>query len=151
MSRVDRAERLIPAAPAVVWAALADPAQVARWLPPPGMTGTVPLWDLRTGGRWRIVLRYVGPTGDAKTDADSDVSEGRFLAVIPGARMEQEVAFVSDDPRFAGTMRMVWDLAPAGGGTRVRISAHDVPPGIAAADHADGMEGTLANLAAHLG
>ena len=50
----------------------------------------------------------------------------------------QAVDFVSDDPRFAGTMTMTWAVSEAGDGTRVDIRADDVPDGISAEDHAAG-------------
>jgi hypothetical protein len=59
----------------------------------------------------------------------------------------QAVDFVSDDERFAGTMTMTWELSEENDGTKVRISADDVPSGITAEDHAAGMASTLANLA----
>ncbi len=58
-----------------------------------------------------------------------------------------DVVFASDDPAYAGTMRMTWSLAPADGGTRVTFRADDVPPGISAQDHADGLASSLAQLA----
>lgn len=47
--------------------------------------------------------------------------------------------FVADDPAFAGTMSMTWDVAPVDAGTRVNITADDVPEGISAEDHAVGL------------
>lgn len=62
----------------------------------------------------------------------------------------QAVDFVSDDPTMAGTMTMTWSVAPEEGGTLVELRADDVPSGISAEDHAEGMTSSLANLAAHL-
>jgi uncharacterized protein YndB with AHSA1/START domain len=81
---------------------------------------------------------------------NSDVVEARFVDVVPGRRIVQAVEFVSDDPRFAGTMTMTRAVSPAAGGTRVDIRADDVPDGIAAEDHAAGMASSLAKLAAHV-
>jgi hypothetical protein len=44
-------------------------------------------------------------------------------------------------------MRMTWTLRATDGGTEVEIRADDVPPGIAADDHAMGLASSLANLA----
>ena len=65
---------------------------------------------------------------------------------MPGQRVVQLVRFRSDDPAFAGTMRMVWDLEPAEGGTRVIFLAEDVPPGISKEDHDAGLRSSLENL-----
>jgi hypothetical protein len=60
------------------------------------------------------------------------------------------VDFVSDDPAFAGTMTMTWQVAATESGTRVDILAEDVPDGIASKDHAAGLGSSLANLARYL-
>jgi hypothetical protein len=60
------------------------------------------------------------------------------------------VDFVSDDPAFAGTMTMTWELSANNSGTRVEIRADDVPAGISPEDHAIGMASSLANLATYL-
>ena len=85
-----------------------------------------------------------------KATADSDVVEARFVDVVPDLRVVQEVDFVSDDPAFAGTMTMTWEVTAVDGGTRVDITADDVPDGISAEDHAVGLASSLANLADHL-
>jgi Activator of Hsp90 ATPase homolog 1-like protein len=61
----------------------------------------------------------------------------------------QAVGFVSDDPAYAGTMTMTWQVNAVSAGTRVDIVAEDVPDGISAADHAAGLSSSLANLAAY--
>jgi uncharacterized protein YndB with AHSA1/START domain len=85
-----------------------------------------------------------------KATADSDVVEGRFLELSPGERVVQSADFPSDDPAFAGTMTMSWELSAAEGGTRVEVRAEDVPSGISAEDHEQGLQSSLANLAAFL-
>jgi uncharacterized protein YndB with AHSA1/START domain len=148
--RTDHASRVVAAPVERVYAALVDPAALTAWLPPDGMTGRFERFDLRPGGGYRMVLTYGTPSTDAKSTSGSDVVEARFVDVVPDRRVVQAVEFVSDDPRFAGTMTMTWAVSPAAGGTRVDIRADDVPDGIAAEDHAAGMASSLANLAAHV-
>ena len=62
----------------------------------------------------------------------------------------QAFRFESDDPAFAGTMRMTWTLRPTGGGTELTVRAEDVPDGIRREDHLAGLNASLANLAAFL-
>jgi uncharacterized protein YndB with AHSA1/START domain len=115
------------------------------------MTARFERFDPRPGGTYRLVLTYADPSGaPGKTSADSDVVEGRFVAVVPGVRVVQAVDFVSDDPAYAGTMVMTWAVAAAEGGTRVEIRADDVPDGISAEDHAAGLASSLANLAVYV-
>jgi hypothetical protein len=47
-------------------------------------------------------------------------------------------------------MTMTWEVTAVEGGTRVDITADDVPDGISADDHAAGLASSLANLAAHV-
>ena len=44
-----------------VFGAFADPARLARWWGPEGFTNTFQEFDLRPGGRWRLVMH--GPDG----------------------------------------------------------------------------------------
>jgi uncharacterized protein YndB with AHSA1/START domain len=85
-----------------------------------------------------------------KASADSDIVEARFVEITPGVRVVQAIDFVADDPAYAGTMTMTWELSAVDGGTRVEIRADDVPTGISAEDHAAGLASSLANLAAYL-
>jgi uncharacterized protein YndB with AHSA1/START domain len=134
-----------------VYAALVDPNALIAWLPPEGMSGRFEHFDARPGGSYRMVLTYADATGaPGKATSDSDIVEGRFLDVVPGARVVQAVDFVSDDPAYAGTMTMTWEVTAVDAGARVEIRADDVPDGISAEDHAAGLASSLANLAAYL-
>ena len=151
MARTDTASRVIAAPPERVYAALVDPDALLRWLPPKGMTGRFERFDARSGGSYRMVLTYAGTSNArGKATADSDIVEARFVDVVPGVRVVQAVDFVSDQPGYAGTMSMTWEVAPIGTGTRVEIRADNVPDGISAEDHAAGLTSSLANLAAYL-
>ena len=134
-----------------MYAALVDPDALAVWLPPKGMTARFERFDARKGGSYRLVLAYKdGGDGSGKATADSDVVEARFVDLVPEARVVQAVDFESDDPSFAGTMTMAWELRPDEGGTMVEIKAEDVPVGISPEDHAAGMASSLTNLAKYL-
>jgi uncharacterized protein YndB with AHSA1/START domain len=134
-----------------VWAALVDPGALLAWLPPGEMTGRFERFDARPGGSYRMVLTYPGASGaPGKATADSDIVEARFIDIVPGERVVQAVDFVSDDPAYAGTMTMTWQVTPVEAGTRVDIIAEDVPDGISADDHATGLASSLTKLAAYL-
>lgn len=151
VSRTDSASRVIAASPERVWAALVDPEALSAWLPPGGMSGRFEWFDARPGGSYRLVLTYADASASpGKATADSDVVEARFVEIVPGVRVVQAVDFVSDDPAFAGTMTMVWEIAAVDGGTNVDIRAEQVPAGISAEDHAEGLAFSLANLAAYV-
>jgi uncharacterized protein YndB with AHSA1/START domain len=151
MPRTDSAYRVIAAPPAQVFAALVDREALAAWLPPDGMTGRFERFDPRPGGSYRLVLTYADASrAMGKATADSDIVEARYVDIVPGVRVVQAVDFVSDDPAFAGTMTMTWEVTAVEGGTRVDITADDVPDGISAEDHASGLASSLANLAEHV-
>ncbi|MCT7665114.1 SRPBCC domain-containing protein [Shinella kummerowiae] len=148
-TRVDRASRVIAAPALVLYRAFVDPVALAVWLPPEGMTARVEAFDAREGGRFRLVLVYSEP-GAGKSAADSDIVEGRFIALVPGARVVQDIDFVSGDPAFAGTMRMTWSFTHHPDGTLVAIACENVPTGIRPEDHDVGLRSSLDNLAAYM-
>lgn len=151
MPRTDKASRVVAASPSRVYAAFVDPDALAAWLPPDGMTARFERFDPRPGGSYRLVLTYADASGaPGKAAADTDIVEARFVDLVPDVRVVQEADFVSDDPAFAGTMTMTWELTAVDGGTRVDITADDVPDGISAEDHAAGLGSSLAKLAAHV-
>ncbi len=142
---------MIAAPPEQVYNALVDRDALTEWLPPDGMTARFERFDPRPGGSYRLVLTYRDASGAAgKSTADSDVVEARYVDIVPGERVVQAIDFVSDDDSFAGTMTMTWEVAAVDGGTRVDITAEDVPDGISVEDHAAGLASSLANLAAYL-
>jgi uncharacterized protein YndB with AHSA1/START domain len=151
MPRRDTASRVIAAPLGQVYAALVDREALAAWLPPDGMTGRFERFDPRPGGSYRLVLTYTDAShAPGKATADSDVIEVRYVEIVQEKRVVQAVDFESDDPGFAGTMIMTWEVSAVDGGTRVDITADDVPDGISAGDHAAGLASSLANLADHL-
>lgn len=151
MSRIDRCSRIIEASPEAVYAAMTDPDALVDWLPPDGMSGEILQFDLRPGGHCRMVLRYCDPAISGKSGDNADISDLRFLDLVPGSLVSQSIDFVSDDPRYAGTMVMHWKLLAVPQGTEVTMEAHGVPEGISQADHLAGMNASLANLARYLG
>jgi uncharacterized protein YndB with AHSA1/START domain len=151
MPRTDTASRIIGASPEEIYAAWVEPGALTAWLPPSGMTGTLERFDFRPGGSYRMVLTYVDASGSSgKSTPDSDVVAVRFIDIVPGVRLIQAVDFVSDDPAAAGTMTMRWELTAVEGGTRVDITADNVPDVVSAEEHSTGMESSLANLEKYL-
>lgn len=134
-----------------VYAALVDPEALTLWLPPEGMSARFERFDAQPGGSYRMVLTYADASGaPGKATTGSDVVEGRFVDIVAGTRVVQAVSFVSDDPAYAGTMTMTWEVTAIDAGTRVDIRADDVPEGISADDHAAGLASSLASLAGYL-
>src|SRR3954451_25111995 len=123
MGRTDTASHVLEAEPERVYAALVDADALLTWLPPVGMTARFDRFDGRQGGGSRMVLTYAdASTAPGKATADSDVVEARFVDMVPGVKVVQAVDFVSDDPRYSGTMTMTWELSRAEAGTESRFA-----------------------------
>jgi uncharacterized protein YndB with AHSA1/START domain len=98
-----------------------------------------------------MVLTYSDPSGSpGKSTVDSDVVEARIVAIVPGVRVVYAVDFVSDHPAYASPMTMTWEVSAVDGGTRVDITAEDVPDAVSLEDHAAGLASSLLNLADYL-
>jgi uncharacterized protein YndB with AHSA1/START domain len=149
MGRTDKASRIVTASLATVYNAFVDPAALVEWLPPKGMIARIETFEPKAGGHYRMALTYDAPDPSVrgKASEDTDIVEGRFVELVPNDRVVQIVTFESDDPAFAGEMKMTWSLRPVAGGTEVSIVCENVPEGISAEDHAAGLSSTLDNLA----
>lgn len=147
--RSDTASRTILASPRAIFRAFLDAESVGSWRPPRGMTARIEHFDPRIGGGYRMAFVYADPedAGRGKSSPGEDRFEGRFVELLPDERIVEEVRFQSDDPAFAGTMRITTTLTPTAGGTKVSFTCENVPPGITAQDHQTGMASTLKNLA----
>ncbi len=146
VTHTDVGSATVGAEPADVFEALVSAEARANWLPPSGMTGRFEWFDARPGGGYRMVLAYDDATHRGKSEGNTDVVDVRFVDLEPPHRLVEEVDFVSDDPRFAGTMTMTWEVVGIGSGTQVSITATDVPDGVDSRDHEVAFASTLANL-----
>jgi hypothetical protein len=72
---VFRHSRNIPATPEAVYAAIQDPARLARWWGPDGFTNTFQTFEFREGGAWVFTMH--GPDG---TDYPN---QSEFLEIVP--------------------------------------------------------------------
>ena len=148
--RSTQVSEIVKAPREAVYQAFLDPDAVAAWLAPDGMSAHVDILEPRAGGRFKMSLTYLDqqnrPRG--KTSEDTDTSEGTFVELIPNERIVQVVEFESDQPDFAGEMRLTWTLADADGGTEVTVLCEDIPKGIRLEDNALGSQQSLRKLAA---
>lgn len=111
------------------------------------MTGHIYEFEARPGGTYRMALTYSNGQSHGKTSEDRDVVKGRFLEFVPDKRIVYLATFESDNPAFAGEMKMSWHLSPVRGGTKVTIICENVPDGIRQEDHDAGLQSSLKNLA----
>jgi len=104
----------------------------------------------RESGSYRMRLTYnESRHTPGKTSEHADEVEVRFVKLVPNERIEQTVTFSSEDPAFAGEMRIIWTFEPAPNGTTlVCVRCEDVPMRIRPDEHEAGLNSTLENLAA---
>jgi uncharacterized protein YndB with AHSA1/START domain len=144
-----RVARIIKAPRKAVYQAFVDRDAVATWLPPENMRGQVHAFEPREGGIFHMSLTYKNPE-DAhrgKTSADTDTVKGKFVELVPFERIVEVFEFESDEPRFAGEMRVTALFADADGGTEITMICEDIPEGISPADNEMGSRSSLQNLA----
>ncbi|HLI17910.1 MAG TPA: SRPBCC domain-containing protein [Rhodanobacteraceae bacterium] len=147
--RIDAASRLIRAPASRIYEAFATADAMETWLPPEGMTGKMLAFAFRESGGYRLRLTYGDQRGaPGKTSDGTDEVEVRFAKLVPHERIEQIVTFKSNDPAFAGEMRISWSFESAESGTIVTVRCEDVPAGISPEDHQTGLNSTLSHLAA---
>ncbi|GEN85776.1 SRPBCC domain-containing protein [Oceanobacillus sp. FSL W8-0428] len=146
--RIDSASRLIMASPQTIYQAFVSPKALISWLPPSGMSGHIENFDPKKGGEYRIILMYeMDNLHQGKTTENTDVTQGRFLELVPNERIVQTVNFDSEDPAFSGEMIQKWFFEAVSEGTKVTIVCENVPEGIRKEDHDTGLRSTLKNLA----
>jgi uncharacterized protein YndB with AHSA1/START domain len=80
--RSDSRSLFIAATPAQVFAAMSDPARVARWWGPDGFRNTIHQFDFRPGGTWLLTMH--GP------DGKDYPNESRFTRIVTGELFEIE-------------------------------------------------------------
>ncbi|MDF0529130.1 SRPBCC domain-containing protein [Tsukamurella sp. 8F] len=148
MSRTHRFSSPIDAGPARVYAALTHASELALWLPPAGMKGRFERFAAGQG--FRMILAYTDPAERGKAGGGRDVVDVTITEAVDGARITWASEFESDDPEYAGTMTMTWELEPDGDRTRLTVTARDVPPGISQEDHTEGMRTSVMQLNEYL-
>lgn len=144
--------RHIQAPPGAVYRAFLDRDALEAWLPPDTMRGQVHTFDPREGGRFQMSLTYEQPerSPGGKTTADTDTVQVRFVELIPYEKIVEIAEFESEDPEFAGEMRMIITFKESGAGTDVTYLCEDIPKGIRPEDNEEGTRQSLRNLAAFL-
>ncbi|MFL5734526.1 MAG: SRPBCC family protein [Chloroflexia bacterium] len=150
--RSTRVSQTIKAPREIVYRAFLEPGAVASWLPPDGMRGLIDTFEPREGGKFRMSLTYLdrlnAPRG--KTSEDTDTFEGRFVELLPNEKIVWVVEFESQEPDFAGEMRITWILADVEGGTEVTALCEDIPKGIRLEDNEMGSRQSLRKLASFI-
>ena len=110
--------REIPATPAAVFSAFADPQRLARWWGPDGFRNSFEVCDFRPGGAWKFIMH--GP------DGANYPNESVFFAIEPDYKVVIDHAC---QPFFQLTV----ELQPSAAGTRVHWTQVFADAAVAAA------------------
>ncbi len=97
-----QSSREIPATPQQIFAAISDPARLARWWGPAGFTNTFDVCEFKPGGKWSFTMH--GP------DGANYPNESVFVEIDPPRRV---VIRHTCEPLFTLTIT----LAPSTAGT----------------------------------
>ncbi|MBJ7437815.1 MAG: SRPBCC domain-containing protein [Sphingopyxis sp.] len=139
--------RVIIATSKAIFRAHLDPEVLAKWRAPAGMEVRFADFMAKRGGGYRMELRYPAESGRGKSTANSDIIRVRFVELVPDELIVEAAAFESEDPDYAGVVTITTRLSRVADGTKVSITAENVPPGISEADPRKGLETSLKSLA----
>lgn len=116
------------------------------------MKGHIDRFETREGGTFRMSLTYLnqGDSGLGKTSDNTDTFEGKFVELVPNEKIVWVTEFDSDNPDFAGAMRIIWTLKDIEAGTDVTVLMEDIPNGIRLEDNELGSRQSLQKLAAYV-
>jgi uncharacterized protein YndB with AHSA1/START domain len=131
-----------------VYDALLDPAAVAHWKVPAGMTCEVHEFEPREGGAIRVSLTYEAPDRTGKTHGRTDTYRGRFVRLVPDELVVEADEFETDDPALRGEMTITIRLSDTPSGTELVAVHEGLPDAVPPADNELGWREALARLAA---
>jgi uncharacterized protein YndB with AHSA1/START domain len=131
-----------------VFAAWTEAEQMKRWMGPANFTCLETESDLRTGGRYRVVMRGIPPSrnGEAPQEITSTVT-GEYLEVRPPelARYTWNATW-SPGEQSTVTLR----LYEENGGTRLELTHENFASAESANGHNNGWNGVLDKFAAYV-
>jgi uncharacterized protein YndB with AHSA1/START domain len=142
-----RVARHVNAPRSAVYRALLDPAAVAKWRVPNGMTSHIHEFDPREGGSFRVSLTYDTPSATGKSASQTDTYHGHFAKLVPNEQVVEVLEFETADSALGATMTMTTTLTEADGGTDVLVVHDGIPDKVPTTDNEAGTRMALANLA----
>ena len=138
----------ISAPASAVYSAILDEKAVAVWMVPDGMTSHVHSFEASEGGYFRISLTYDSSDSAGKSTEHTDTYHGRFVELVPDAKVVQITEFETDDRSLQGEMRITYELVDGDGATEVIGTHEGLPDGVAPSDNEEGWRMSLGKLKA---
>ena len=144
--------KIIKARREAVYQACLDPEALTSWRVPDNMKGYMHVFDAREGGIFRMSLTYQDPEHSpiGKTSEYTDTFQGKFVELVPNEKIVEVIEFESQDPSFAGQMKITTSFTDTDEGTEMTVLYQDIPAGIRLADNELGSKQSLQKLAALL-
>ncbi len=141
--------RVIIATSRAVFRAHIDPEVLEKWRAPEGMETRIADFNPKREGGYRMQLRPRLDAQDAQQapTVDSCIIRVRFVELVPEELIVEAIAFGNEDPADANFMTIMTQISPVAGGTKVSVTAQNVPPEIGEAEQRRTMEASLKNLA----
>lgn len=130
--------RRLAARPAIVFAALTEPAAMLQWWGPDAGPVLLAEADVRVGGRWRVRFRML--------DGREQESSGEYLAIEPERRVEMSWRWAGAD---APDSRVEFALRPIAEGTELTLTHARLRDEEVRARHELGWTGMLDKLVAY--
>jgi uncharacterized protein YndB with AHSA1/START domain len=131
-------KRRLNAPPAKVYAAWTDPAKIAGWFGPQGVTKVEATTDLRAGGRYRVIMHVPGDTHDVS---------GVYREVVPDEKLVFTWAWRTTPERESLVTIL---LKPDGDGTLLTLIHEQFFDEPARDRHSQGWTGALDKLEAYV-
>lgn len=131
-----------------VFAAWTEAEHMKRWMGPPNFTCLESESDLRAGGRYRVVMRGIRPSGngDAPQEITSTIT-GEYLEVRPPELVRYSWnATWAPGEQSTVTLR----LHEENGGTRLELTHENFASAESANGHNNGWNGVLDKFAAYV-
>lgn len=135
-------KRVFPASAPVIFAALSEPTELARWWGPEGFSVPSLAFQARVGGSYRIEMQP--PEGEAFHLA------GEFREVSPPSRLAYTFAWEPPDPDDVETV-VALSLQDLGGSTEVSLEQGPFKTEARRALHRDGWTESFDRLARLIG
>lgn len=119
--------RMIFAPEDVIYEALTDPAQLSQWLVPEDVQMDFQSFDLRPGGRYRLVAHRSDQQRLSERSNSATVLNGRFVDLTWD---QQVVHTVERDSGLPGCMRVSWRIEDQAAGSCVRVEVSELLSGL---------------------
>lgn len=124
-----------------VWRAFEDPARLAQWFGPEGLTTHIGTFEFREGGAYELTM--------IADDGRQFPLKGTFVEIVTGQKLVMTWLWLMPEATGIETL-VTFGLEADGNGTELTLTHEKFADSDNAAGHGEGWESSLRKLAAHL-